>query len=70
MHEAKTSLSKLLARVAHGESIVIAKAGEPIAKLVPVSKAARRKPGLLPGLRVDPGFWEPLDEAELADWEA
>jgi prevent-host-death family protein len=69
VHEAKTSLSKLLARVAQGESIVIAKAGEPVAKLVPITKATRRQPGLLPGLRIDPGFWEPLSEAELADWE-
>jgi len=37
IHEAKTHLSKLLTRVALGEEIVIAKAGRPIAKLVPVA---------------------------------
>jgi prevent-host-death family protein len=42
VHEAKTHLSKLLKRVALGEEVVIAKAGKPIAKLVPV-KSARPK---------------------------
>lgn len=35
VHEAKTQLSKLLARVEAGEEIVIARAGHPIARLVP-----------------------------------
>jgi prevent-host-death family protein len=37
IHEAKTNLSKLLERVALGEEVVIAKAGKPVAKLVPLS---------------------------------
>ena len=37
IHEAKTHLSRLLADVAAGEEIVIAKAGKPIARLVPVA---------------------------------
>jgi len=36
IHEANTSLSRLLARVAAGEDIVIVKAGKAIARLVPV----------------------------------
>ena len=36
VHEAKTHLSKLLERVALGEEVIIAKAGTPVAKLVPV----------------------------------
>ena len=43
MHEAKTHLSKLVARVEGGEQIVITRAGKPAAKLVPV--ASRPKPG-------------------------
>jgi prevent-host-death family protein len=35
VHEAKTHLSRLLERVAAGEEIVIAKAGRPVARLVP-----------------------------------
>lgn len=36
VHEAKTHLSKLLERVAVGEEVIIAKAGRPVAKLVPI----------------------------------
>ena len=47
IHYAKTHLSRLLARVAVGEEITIAKAGEPVARLVPVprEKTGRRVPG-------------------------
>jgi len=41
VHEAKTHLFKLLARVAKGEEVVIAKAGRPVARLVPVTTARR-----------------------------
>ena len=39
IHEAKTHFSKLLERVAMGEEVIIAKAGKPVAKLVPLKKA-------------------------------
>jgi len=42
MHEAKSSLSKLVARVAAGEEVVIAKAGKPVAKLVKFEQEPRR----------------------------
>ena len=46
MHEAKTHLSRLVERAAAGEEIVIAKAGTPRAKLVPVEeKPAKRRLG-------------------------
>jgi len=46
LYEAKTHLSHLVARVAKGEEIVIAKAGVPLAKLVPMPKQKeKRKPG-------------------------
>jgi prevent-host-death family protein len=47
VYEAKTHLSQLLDRVAAGEEIVIARAGHPIARLVPLSDASsqRRVPG-------------------------
>jgi len=41
IHEAKTHLSRLLERVAMGEEVIIAKAGTPVAKLVPVKPAGR-----------------------------
>ncbi len=37
IHEAKTHLSRLLERVAMGEEVIIAKAGTPVAKLVPMN---------------------------------
>ncbi len=36
IHEAKTNLSRLMERVAQGESFVIAKAGRPVAKMIPI----------------------------------
>lgn len=44
IHEAKTHLSRLLLRVAAGEEITIAKAGVPIARLVPVERNIRKRP--------------------------
>ena len=44
VHEAKTHLSRLLARVARGEEIVIARSGKPIARLVPVGPPAGQRP--------------------------
>jgi prevent-host-death family protein len=41
IHQAKTHLSRLLLRVEGGEEIVIARAGKPIARLVPVRRAGR-----------------------------
>ena len=52
IHEAKTHLSRLLARIANGESIIIAKAGKPIAKLIPATVAdlpAKRRIGFMEG---------------------
>ena len=43
VHEAKTHFSKLLARVAAGEEIVIAKGGKPVARLVPMEPKQERR---------------------------
>ena len=60
VHEAKTHLSRLLERVAHGEEIVIGKAGKPVAKLVPYREAhGPRAPGGWRGrVRIAPDFDE------------
>ena len=51
VHEAKTHLSRLLERVEGGEEIVIARAGRPIARLVPYrAQTAKRTPGAWRGL--------------------
>ena len=70
VHEAKTQLSKLIAKVEQGEEVVIARDGKPIAKLVPFRAPAKR-------LRIDdwkgriwmsPDFDAPLSEEELEEW--
>lgn len=62
IHEAKTHLSRLLEAVEEGEEVVIARAGKPIAKLVPL-KSKRRRPGGLKGkMRVRKDFDEPLPD--------
>ena len=43
VHQAKTHFSSLLAEVAQGEEIVIAKAGQPVARLVPLAPPTERK---------------------------
>ena len=44
VHEAKTHLSRLLERVEHGEEIVIARAGKPVARLVPIEPTPGKRP--------------------------
>jgi prevent-host-death family protein len=68
IHDAKTHFSKLLARVHAGEEIIIAKAGTPYVKLVPLQPIRKRKPGIAKG-KVTDAFFEPLPEAELQSWE-
>lgn len=71
VHEAKTHLSRLLARVGVGEEIIIARAGVPIARLVPISPQARpRVPGTAAGkITIAPDFDAPLPDDILAEFE-
>jgi len=71
IHEAKTHLSKLLARVKAGEEVIIAKAGKPVARLAPIeSCAVRRTPGSARGkLTIAPDFDAPLPEEVLKVFE-
>ncbi|MBF0168924.1 MAG: type II toxin-antitoxin system Phd/YefM family antitoxin [Alphaproteobacteria bacterium] len=64
LYEAKTQLSSLVERAASGEEIVIAKAGRPLARLVPLkSRLQPRQPGLLKGqIQLGPDFDAPLPE--------
>jgi prevent-host-death family protein len=68
VHEAKTHLSRLLERVAVGEEIILAKAGTPVAKLVPiVREVERRSSGSAAGrVRVREDFDAPLPD-EVAE---
>ena len=70
VHQAKTQLSRLLARVEAGEDVVIARRGEPVARLVGCKPRSKRQPDVLKGKVIIPeSFLEPLPEEELAAWE-
>ena len=60
IHQAKTHLSRLVERVEAGEEIVIARAGRPVARLVPFgTRTQRRQPGLWRGrVVIGPDFDE------------
>jgi prevent-host-death family protein len=70
VHEAKTHLSRLLARVEAGEEIIIARGGKAIAKLVPLVGPGRRRLGLEKGkFEVPDDFDAPLPDSLLAEFE-
>jgi prevent-host-death family protein len=69
IHEAKTHLSRLLERVQHGEEIVIAKAGRPIAKLVKIQPVTKRRFGTAAGtIKFSPGWDAPMTDEELEEF--
>ncbi len=68
VHEAKTHLSRLLDEVEAGEEIILARAGKPCARLVPLESPTQRTLGFVRG-RVTDAFFEPLDDEELGAWE-
>ncbi|MEX2318445.1 MAG: type II toxin-antitoxin system prevent-host-death family antitoxin [Bauldia sp.] len=74
IHQAKTNLSKLIARAEAGEEIVIARGKEPVARLTAMEpKGGRRRvagsmKGKWPRLP-DSFFFDPLPEEELKLWE-
>ena len=70
IHQAKTTLSRLVEEACNGEEIVIARGSEPKVRLVPIcSPRGERKPGRLKGkFKVGPEFFEPLPPEELDLW--
>ena len=68
IHEAKTHLSRLVQRAHDGEEIILAKAGKPYARLVPLENKKERVPGMVKG-RVTEAFFEPLPPEEQEAWE-
>lgn len=69
IHEAKTHLSKLLERVESGESITIARAGRPIADLVPHSRRPVTLGALRGRIRYDDATFDEPDPEILALFE-
>lgn len=64
IHAAKTHFSQLVEAAAGGETIIIAKAGKPVAKLVPITAPKRR--GMLAGVTFNAAASDAMD-AEIAD---
>lgn len=73
VHEAKSTLSALLALVEQGEEVVIARNGEPVAKLSRYQRSQTRQKGAwrrLPGwegFHYDPVAFAPMTDQEIAD---
>ena len=73
IHQAKTTLSKLIARVEAGEEIVIMRGNKPVARLAAIEKKPLNRSfgmlkGKIPNLP-DEFFFDPLPEEELGLWE-
>jgi prevent-host-death family protein len=71
IHHAKTHLSSLIAEVEGGNEVVIARAGKPVAKLVPMRGKTKAPPGRQPGflkrkIRIGRDFDDPLPDDVLA----
>ena len=72
IHAAKTHLSRLVEEAAAGEEIIIAKAGRPLAKLVPLVpvEGKKRRLGLLAGrVTIPADFDAPLPDHVLDAFE-
>jgi prevent-host-death family protein len=69
IYEAKTQLSRLVARVEAGEEIIIAKHGRPVARLTPiVAQRPRRVPGALAGQIWIADDFDEFTEQDEKDW--
>lgn len=69
VQEAKAQLSRLVDAAMMGDEVIIAKAGKPCVRLVPV-ELPPRQPGSAKGkAALTPAFFEPLPEDELKVWD-
>lgn len=69
MHEAKTTLSKLIDLLESGEEVIIARAGQPVARLVPANHPTRRKLGAWKGqIWMADDFDAPLPDEQARAW--
>jgi len=68
MHEAKTHLSRLVEQAAKGETVIIAKAGKPMAKLVAVEAPVRKsRIGFLEGQFLIPDDFDRMFDKEIEE---
>ena len=70
VNEAKTHLSRLLKQVEAGEEVIIARNGNPVARLESIQKLGTPQPDVLKGkIDIPDSFFDPLPEEELKAWE-
>jgi len=70
VHEAKTHLSRLLVDVENGQEVTIARAGRPVARLVPATPPRKRELGQERGqIWIAPDFDAPMPDEWLDEWE-
>ena len=70
MHEAKTHLSRLVEAAANGESFIIAKAGKPLVKIVPLDAptgSEKKRTGFLSGEISVPDDFDSMGGKEITD---
>jgi prevent-host-death family protein len=70
--EAKAKLSEYVDAVAKGEHVIICNRNRPVAELRAIEaprKAPRDLTPMFPAWKIDPAFFDPLTDAEIAEWE-
>lgn len=66
IHDAKTNLSKLVEKANSGETIIIAKAGKPMVKIVPLgAQSAPRRLGFMQGQFTVPDDFDRMGESDI-----
>jgi len=72
IHQAKTTLSKLVAQVETGVEVAVCRGHVPVAKLVPYRDSVSRRPKVgeitSKPVKVTPGCFAPLSDEEMEDW--
>ncbi|MDR2896139.1 MAG: type II toxin-antitoxin system prevent-host-death family antitoxin [Propionibacteriaceae bacterium] len=68
IQQAKGCLSQLVAAAEGGDQVIIARRGQPIVKLIPVTQAERRQLGFMPGIVTDAAA-EPLSDDDAELWQ-
>ena len=72
IHQAKTTLSKLVSQVETGDEVIVCRGHVPVAKLVPYCETPTRRPRVgeitSKPVKVRPGCFAPLTDKEMAEW--
>ena len=68
IHEAKTQLSRLIEQALRGEEVIIAKAGHPVVRLIPIQKPKPILGSARGTIKFQPGWDDPLTGKEIEDF--